>query len=385
MNSRERVEMAFRHEEPDRIPVFEQGIASNIASEILCRKAYTGAGGTGWFEVAELLYEGKRDFLVKRIAEDTVELYTNLDLDIVRGRLVPLKGPTKKLDKVTYYYEDENGFWSVQKFFDTSKVFMEVDSKINNEGLTAIEKYVELMEDSPVAVDERIFEALDYIVEKVRDERWVSGDGHFALPIHRSWLLATVRRPDLIERYLDCKLKYLMTLIKLEKEHGVDYIIGGGDLASNKGPVYSPRVFREIVLPRLKKLTSFCHELGLPYMYHTDGFTWPIAQELFVESGVDGYGEIDAQAGMDLGEIKERFPRLVLWGNVDCAKTLAFGPEEKIIAETKACIMKGAPGGGYILGSSNTIHPNVPAKNFVIMVKAARMYGLYPVKKLMVS
>jgi len=381
MNPRERVKMTFMHEEPDRVPVFDQGVASNVASEILHRRAYTGAGGTGWFEIAKFLYEGKRDFLVKRIAEDTVELYTKLDLDIVRGRLVPLKGPTKKLDEVTYYYDDEGGFWTIRRFFkDSSKMFIEVDSKISREGIAAIEEYVEFIEDSPIVIDERIFEALDYIVEKTGEERWVSGDGHFSIPIHKSWLLATVKRPDLIERYLDCQLKYVMKLIKLEKEHGVDYIIGGGDLASNQGPVYSPRIFKEIVLPRLKKLTSFCHELGLPYLYHSDGYTWPIAKELFVESGVDGYGEIDAQAGMDLGEIKEKLPHLVLWGNVDCAKTLTFGPEEKIIAETKACIKKGAPGGGYILGSSNTIHPNVPARNFITMIKTARKYGSYPVK-----
>lgn len=379
MNSQERVSMTFMHEEPDRVPVFDQGIASNVASVILHKRAYTGAGGIGWFEQAKLLYEGKRDFLVERIANDTVEIYAKLDLDIVRGRLVPLNGPTKKLDQVTFYYEDKYGFWSIRRFFkDTSKTYMEVDSRINREGLPAIERYVEILEDNPVKLDERIFEGLDYIVEKVGQERWVTGNGHFALPFNRSWLLATVRRPDLIERYFDCQLKNMMKLIELEKKHGVDYIIGGGDLASNQGPVYPPRIFREVVLPRLKKLTSFCHNLGLPYMYHSDGYTWPIAKELFVESGVDGYGEIDAQAGMDLGEVKKRFPHLVLWGNVDCAKTLTFGPEEKVIAKTKECIEKAAPGGGYILGSSNTIHPNVPAKNFIAMLEAAKKYGSYP-------
>jgi len=383
LNSRERVSMVFAHEEPDRVPVFEQGIASNVASEILHRHIYTGAGGTGWFEIAKLLYEGKRDFLVKRIAEDTVELYTDLDLDIVRGRLVPSKGPVRKLDEVTYYYEDESGFWSVRKFFeDTSKMFMDVSSKIEREGIIAIERYVEILEDNPVDVDEKVFDALDYIVEKAGGEKWVSGDGHFAVPIHRPWLLATIKRPDLIERYLDCQLERVMKLIESEKRHGVDLIIGGGDLASNHGPVYPPRVFTETVLPRLKKLVSFCHSLGIPYMYNTDGYTWPIAEELFRESSVDCYGEIDMQAGMDMGELRKRLPHLVLWGNVDCAKTLTFGPKEKVIAETKECIEKAAPGGSYILGSSNTIHPNVPAENFIAMLQAARKYGLYPARSI---
>ncbi|MGB9717919.1 MAG: hypothetical protein ACP5PQ_01575 [Thermoproteota archaeon] len=115
MNSHERLHTTFLHKEPDKVPIFEQGIASNVASEILKRPAFTGSGGTGWFELAKYLYEGRRDFLVRRIGEDTVELYNKLDMDLVRGRLVPLKGPSKKLDKLTYYYEDDYGFWSIRR------------------------------------------------------------------------------------------------------------------------------------------------------------------------------------------------------------------------------------------------------------------------------
>lgn len=44
LNSKERVRKAFANLEPDRVPVFEQEIASNVACQILHRCAYTG----GW-------------------------------------------------------------------------------------------------------------------------------------------------------------------------------------------------------------------------------------------------------------------------------------------------------------------------------------------------
>ncbi|MGQ9597698.1 MAG: hypothetical protein ACUVQY_11080, partial [Thermoproteota archaeon] len=81
----------------------------------------------------------------------------------------------------------------------------------------------------------------------------------------------------------------------------------------------------------MRKIINFCHGLELPYIYRTDGNIWQIANELLVESGVDGYGEIDAQAGMKLGELKRSFPNLVLWGNIDCAKTLVLGTKEQVI------------------------------------------------------
>ncbi|MBM4046347.1 MAG: hypothetical protein FJ279_14655 [Planctomycetes bacterium] len=42
MNSRERVLTTLGFTEPDRVPFFEQGVASNVASEVLGREAHTG-------------------------------------------------------------------------------------------------------------------------------------------------------------------------------------------------------------------------------------------------------------------------------------------------------------------------------------------------------
>jgi len=384
LSSRERVEMAFNFEEPDRVPIFEQGIAPNVASEILDRYAYTGCGGMGAKDTFELLIQGKRDYLVEHMCRDLVELHVKLDLDIVRPPLAPrsdAKGPNKVLEKHVYYFEDEeSGMWYVYKYSPKSKMMTLVDSSIKREGLRGIKRLVEHLEESEVEYDESVFEVMDYVIDELGDQKFIAGHGGIGVPMDTPWIVALIKRPDLVERYLDQQLRRTMELIKLEKNRGVDFILGGGDLATTKGPMYSPRLFRRLLLPRLKKLVNFCHELGLPYIFRTDGNVWPIAKELFIESGVDGYGEIDAQAGMDLGELKKEFPNLILWGNVDCAYTLVFGPEEKVVRETIDCIRKAARGGGYILGSSNTIHPNVKTRYFLLMLQIAKEYGKYPMK-----
>jgi len=70
-----------------------------------------------------------------------------------------------------------------------------------------------------------------------------------------------------------------------------------------------------------------------------------------------------------------------LLGNVSCAKTLVSGTPEEIEEETRRAIEIAAPGGGYVLSSSNTIHSQVPAKNYLAMREAARKYGKYPIQK----
>jgi uroporphyrinogen decarboxylase len=52
---------------------------------------------------------------------------------------------------------------------------------------------------------------------------------------------------------------------------------------------------------------------------------------------------------------------------------------QQIIAETVEVIKKAAPGGGFVLSSSNSIHSGVPTENFLTMLEAARQYGNYPI------
>jgi uroporphyrinogen decarboxylase len=44
----------------------------------------------------------------------------------------------------------------------------------------------------------------------------------------------------------------------------------------------------------------------------------------------------------------------------------------------RQCILGGAPGGGFILSSSNTIHRGVRPENYRAMLEALRRFGRYP-------
>ncbi len=43
----------------------------------------------------------------------------------------------------------------------------------------------------------------------------------------------------------------------------------------------------------------------------------------------------------------------------------------------KETIEIAAKGGGYVISSSNTIHPGVKPENYIAMVNAAKKYGVY--------
>ena len=95
-------------------------------------------------------------------------------------------------------------------------------------------------------------------------------------------------------------------------------------------------------------------------------------------SGFDGFNPVEPCC-MDIVETKERLRgRACVIGNIDCATLLPFGTENEVVAAVRETIRKVAPGGGYMLSSSNSVHPGCKPENAVAMFRAAREYGTYP-------
>ena len=102
---------------------------------------------------------------------------------------------------------------------------------------------------------------------------------------------------------------------------------------------------------------------------------------MIVDSGIDCLDPIDPQAGMDLAEVKAQYGhRIALKGNVDCAQLMTFGTPDEVVEATKEALRKGAPGGGFILSSSNSIHSAVKPENYQAMLRTLQEYGQYPIK-----
>ncbi|GEM_PF-4725816 len=60
--------------------------------------------------------------------------------------------------------------------------------------------------------------------------------------------------------------------------------------------------------------------------------------------------------------------------DLDGMTAVTSAPRESV----RDTIAAAVPGGGYIISSSNTIHPGVKPENYIAMVEAAREFGRYP-------
>jgi uroporphyrinogen decarboxylase len=227
------------------------------------------------------------------------------------------------------------------------------------------------------------FAAVEDAVQKYRGQKAVIVhlNDVFSLPRYlmgmQNLLMAIVMEPDLVRALVEMSVNVNLELAKEVAARGAKIVYTGDDYAYNKGPLMSPRHFREFFYPGLCRVMRGYRELGLYTIKHTDGNLWPIL-DMIIDSGIDCLDPIDPQAGMDLGEVKARYgQRVALKGNVDCAQLMTFGTPEEVVAATKDALHKGMPGGGFILSSSNSIHSAVKPENYAAMLKTLLECGRY--------
>lgn len=388
MTSRERVLATFEHESTDKVPISFTGVACRIASELLGREAYVGFGIQGWRE-AKALWKGEhshQEFLERSLL-DAFELAKAMDQDVVRYKYwttAPSTRPAEKRDEYTFVYGDPKGKWRLMRYDPGTELYSTIAQYPPKQKLTyeSIEKRLSEREEQlerpcPGLIrlfrEERNIAEVRAVMETLGREYAIRvGGGGISIPQDSAtWLAATVRRPDLVARLLDIQAEMAVRRINALARVGVKLVWGGGDFASNKGPFYSPRAFHELMLPRLQRISEACHKHGMYYLFASDGNLWPVADDLFGKSGVDGYYEIDRRAGMNLRKLRERFPDLTLIGNIS-SHTLSQGTRDDVIVEVLSCLKESKRSGGIIVGCSNMIVGNTPKENFDAMTKTIR-------------
>ena len=380
MNSKERVLAAFEHRETDKVPLHHIGFSSEIASALLGREAYVGGGIQQWRE-AVVLWQGEdaHEAFVEKSFRDAIDIALLCDHDMIRPSYWRHNvKPTKRMDEYTFLYEyGDEEHWRVLRYDPPSEqchiLPYKPKARMTLEDLQReIANQEEAVEDYQPREESFAFEIRAQHL--LGDERAVRIGGvgvGISMREAEVWFEALMFQPDLVARYLDVQAERAARNVAFLVPFGFRYFFGGLDLASNEGPMYSPRLFRELVVPRLQRVSEVCHQQGVYHLFASDGNLWPVADDLF--GAVDGFYEIDRRAGMDLRMLRERFPHLTLIGNIS-SHTVHLGTKEQVVAEAMSCLEEARRGKGIIVGTSNYFVPGTPVENVAALLETIREY-----------
>ncbi len=380
MTGRERVLATLEGRFSDRVPVMHGSFSSRIASHILGRPAYVGGGMQQWRE-ATALWNGPdahAEFLARSI-RDAVDIALACGHDMIRPSYWrDRRKPAKRIDELTFRYEQADGSWEVKQLDAATELYNVIDSSPAPERtFDGLEKEIEEAEDAaakyqPTEAD--FYETLE-VFRRCGDRYAVRSGGPWTSiqPEHPFLLEAALLRPDLIERYLDAQVVTSLKAVGFLAKRGLRAFFGGGDMASDLGPMYSPRVFRDLLLPRVRKISDFCHSIGGFHFFGTDGNLWPLADDFYGASGIDGHYEFDRKAGMDIRKLHARFPRVTMFGNIS-SYTLHVGAVKQVIDETRACMEEAKETGKVVAGCSNIIISETPPENLKALLETVDKY-----------
>ncbi len=153
------------------------------------------------------------------------------------------------------------------------------------------------------------------------------------------------------------------------------------DLGSQTSLLVSPRMFRELLKPRMKELHDHiksCADVKL--MFHSDGAVLPLLDD-FVEMNVDILNPVQTSvSGLeDTFALKESFgDRLSFHGAIDVQQMMPNATTEELEQEIARRIYDLGRNGGYILAPCHNIGHDIPPENVVTLFEKARELGKEP-------
>lgn len=159
---------------------------------------------------------------------------------------------------------------------------------------------------------------------------------------------------------------------------GIDMIVYGDDVGSQRGMMMSPRQWRHWLKPTMQRAIAAAKKVkpDMLAFYHSDGDIRDIIPEL-IEIGVDVLNPVQPEC-MDPREMKARYgDRLSFWGTIGTQTTLPFGTPGQVRQAVREMIDTVGVGGGLVLAPTHLVEPEVPWENLLAFVDEARHYGIY--------
>jgi uroporphyrinogen decarboxylase len=163
----------------------------------------------------------------------------------------------------------------------------------------------------------------------------------------------------------------------LSKDY-VGAVWAADDMAFGSGPMISPEALREHVFPWYREMAECCHAKDRIFVMHSDGDLTKLMPDL-IDIGVDLLQPVDPTC-MDIAKTKKEFgDRICLAGNVP-NEMLRSGTVEEVEEYVKNLLRNCGPGGGYCVGSGNSVPDWSKFENFMAMRDTALKYGTYPIR-----
>ena len=169
--------------------------------------------------------------------------------------------------------------------------------------------------------------------------------------------------PDLVHDMMEFNAEFIASLLpRVLDQAPITSLFFWEDMCYRSGPLISPAMFREFMLPRYRRITDLARSRGIDVIFvDSDGDVTELIP-LWLEAGINGIYPMEVAAGNDLVELRREYGRdLLMTGGID-KRVLAR--DRRAIDDELAARIPLAEQGGYIPHIDHGIPHDVPYENF---------------------
>jgi uroporphyrinogen decarboxylase len=224
--------------------------------------------------------------------------------------------------------------------------------------------------------------ALEWYEANLPDDMCVIGSGGFAhFAEYLTWLMgyetlcyALYDQRDLVaaisRRLIDMYRVIVQRLVQFER---VKIIWGSDDMGFRSGTLISPDDLRQFVLPGHRLMAEVSHAAGRPYLLHSCGKLDAIMDDLIEDVRIDARHSFEDTIE-PVTAAKQRYgQRIALLGGIDL-DFLCHATEEQVRQRVRDTLEVCMPGGGYCLGTGNSVANYIPLDNYLAMLDEGRKW-----------
>jgi len=179
---------------------------------------------------------------------------------------------------------------------------------------------------------------------------------------------------DLVTAISDRLLKaYADSARRIVEFDRVKLVMEMDDMGFKSGTLISPDDLREFVLPEHKAVAQIAHAAGRPYILHSCGNIGAIMEDLIEDVGIDAKHSFEDAIETVVHAKAAYGDRIAVLGGID-VDFLCRASEEQIRRRVRETLEKCMPGGGYCLGTGNSVANYIPLDNYLTMLDEGRKF-----------
>ncbi len=169
--------------------------------------------------------------------------------------------------------------------------------------------------------------------------------------------------PAFIEEMMDANADFIIAMMaQILDVVPIDAFAFWEDMAYKAGPLLSPRLARQYMLPCYRRVVDFLHGRGVNYIgVDSDGRIDELIP-VWLEAGLNFIYPFEVQAGMDVLQVRKKWGKeLRLWGGYD-KRALALGREaiDAELQRLRPLMLEG----GFIAHTDHTCPPDISFENY---------------------